>query len=75
MIKPQLVDLEQFKPKPPPIVMPSPKELQSSVNLYMNVVVVGVILVGCYFLYHKLRSKDQETIKYQNDVVQLSKYL
>jgi len=75
MIKPHLVNFAEFVPKSSPSIIKSPKDIQSSVNLYMNVVVIGVILLGCYFLYHKLRSKDQETIKYQNDVVQLSKYL
>ena len=73
MIKPHLVDLDQFKPRPPPQIIPSPKDIQSQTNFYMSIALIGVIILGCYFLYYKLRSKNQEKIKYQNEVLTLKK--
>ena len=75
MIKPHLVDLNQFKPKPPKPIIETPQEIQSKMNWYKNVALVGVILIGSYFLYHKYKNKEVEKRKYNEDVIELAKYL
>ena len=75
MIKPHLVDLNQFKPKPPKPIIETPQEIQYKMNWYMNIALVGVILIGCYFLYHKYKNKEVEKRKYNEDVIELAKYL
>ena len=75
MIKPHLVDLNQFKPKPPKPIIETSQEIQSKMNWYMNVALVGVILIGCYFIYHKYKYKEVDKMKYNEDVIELAKYL
>ena len=75
MIKPHLVDLNQFKPKPPKPIIETPQEIQSKMNWYMNIVVIGVIILGCYFLYRKYKYKEVDKRKYNEDVIELAKYL
>ena len=41
----------------------------------MNVALVGVIFIGCYFLYRKYKYKEVDKRKYNEDVIELAKYL
>ena len=75
MIKPHLVDLNQFKPKPPKPIIETPQEIQSKKNWYMNIVVIGVIILGCYFLYRKYKYKELDKRRYNEDIIELAKYL
>ena len=75
MIKPHLVDLNQFKPKPPKPIIETPQEIQYKMNWYMNVALVGDILIGCYALYYKYKYKVVDKRKYNEDVIELAKYL
>ena len=75
MIKPHLVDLNQFKPKPPKPIIETPQEIQSKMNWYMNIVVIGVIILGCYILYRKYKFKELDKRRYNEDIIELAKYL
>jgi len=75
MIKPNLINLDEFTPKPISPKVPTLQEIQSYTNLYMNIIVVSIIILGCCFLYHKHTSKEQKQRKYQGDVIELSKFL
>jgi hypothetical protein len=75
MIRPQLIKLDEFTPRHIPPRPLTPQEIQSHTSLYMNIIVVGIIILGGCFLYYKLTSKDQEQRKYKDDVIELSRYL
>ena len=59
MIKPSLTNFADFVEKTKPVIPKTPKQLQQSVNWYLNIVVILVILIGGFYLYQRFRNKEQ----------------
>ena len=59
MIKPSLTNFADFIEKPKPVIPKTPKQIQQSVNWYLNIIVILVILIGGFYLYQRFRNKEE----------------
>ena len=59
MIKPSLTNFTDFVEKPKPVIPKTPQEIQQSINWYLNIVVLLVILIGGFYLYKRFTNKAQ----------------
>lgn len=58
MLSPNLTNLSEFV-DPPKLITPiSTKDIQSSVNWYLNILLSMVLCIGGYFLYYRYKYKE-----------------
>ena len=66
MITPSLTNFADFVEKPKPVIPKTPKQIQRSVNWYLNILLFLIICIGGFFLYRKYKNKE----KHQEETVQ-----
>ena len=75
MIKPSLTNFADFIEKPKPVIPKTPKQIQQSVNWYLNIIVVLVILIGGFYLYQRFRNKEEHEQDTRERLKQFDNYL
>ena len=75
MIKPSLTNFADFVEKPKPVIPKTPKQIQKSVNWYLNIIVILVILIGGYYLYQRFKNKGQHEQETHERLKQFDNYL
>jgi hypothetical protein len=70
MNKPKLTDFTDFIEKPKPVIPKSHKEIKNEINLYLNIALILIIIIGAGVLYYRHKYKEQTNeltkIKLQN---------
>lgn len=61
MYKPTLTNFADFIEKPKPVIPKSKYEVQKDINMYLNIALLLVIVIGGLYLYHRFKyKKDRE---------------
>ena len=75
MIKPTLTNFADFVEEPIPVIPKTPKQIQQSVNWYLNIIVLLVILIGVFYLYRRYKYKEQHEQETKEKLKQFDEYL
>jgi len=60
MNKPKLTNFTDFIEKPKPVIPKTPKEIKNEINLYLNIALFLIIIIGSGVLYYRYKYKEQE---------------
>lgn len=75
MLKPSLTDFTDFVEKPKPVKIKTKYEIQKEINLYMNIALFFVILIGIGFLYYRGKHKQEREQIAQKKITELDDYM
>ena len=75
MLSPKLTNLSEFI-DPPKIIVPiSTKDIQGSVNWYLNILLFLVLCIGAYILYYRYKYKEYHEDLTRLKIKELDEYL
>ena len=75
MYKPALTNFADFIEKPKPVIPKSKYEVQSDINMYLNIALFMVIVIGGIYLYQRLNEKKLNELKKQNTIIGFHQYV
>lgn len=58
MLKPKLTNFADFVEKPKPVIPKTKYQVQKEINLYLNIIVFLIIVIGLYYLYQRYKYKE-----------------
>ena len=75
MIKPSLTDFTRFVEKPKRVIPKSTFEIQKDKNVYMNIALLLVVVIGFTFLYYRKKNKKQNEEHAKQKITQFEDYM
>jgi len=75
MFRPSLTNFADFVEKPKPVIPQTKVEIQRSVNWYLNIIVLLVIFIGCFYLYRRYKYKEQHEQETKDKLKHFDNYL
>ena len=75
MLKPSLTDFTDFVEKPKPVKIKTKYEIQKDINLYMNIALFLIILIGVGILYYRGKYKQERELSAQKKITELDDYM
>ena len=75
MIQPSLTNFDDFIEKPKPVIPKSKYEIQSDINMYLNIIVLLIIIIGLFYLYQRFKYKSQHEEETKEKIKQFDEYL
>ena len=75
MYKPTLTNFADFIEKPKPVIPKSKYEVQRDINMYLNIALLLVIVIGGIYLYQRFKYKSQHEEETKEKIKQFDEYL
>ncbi len=71
MIKPNLTNFTYFIEKPKQVIHKTKIQIQEELNLYLNIGLLMIIIIGLYYLYRRYKTKEEHE---KNTKLKLQKF-
>ena len=75
MIRPSLTNFADYVEKPKPVILKTRVELQSDINMYLNIALFLVIIIGIYYLYQRFKYKEEREEETKQKLQDFDNYL
>ena len=75
MLKPSLTDFTDFIEKPKPVKVKTKFQIQQDINLYLNIALFLIIIIGAMVLYYRGKHKEEKKQLASNKITQLDDYM
>jgi hypothetical protein len=75
MLRPKLTNFSDFIEKPKPVIPKTKKDVQSEINLYLNILLFMVIIIGCFYLYYRFKYKKVREEETKEKLTHFNNYL
>ena len=75
MYKPTLTNFADFIEKPKPVIPKSKYEVQSDINMYLNIALLLVIVIGGIYLYQRFKYKQDREEETNQKLQDFDNYL
>ena len=75
MYKPTLTNFADFIEKPKPVIPKSKYEVQKDINMYLNIALLLVIVIGGIYLYHRFKYKKDREEETKQKLQEFDNYL
>ncbi len=75
MLKPSLTDFTDFIEKPKLVKVKTKFQIQQDINLYLNIALFLIIIIGVLVLYYRGKHKEERKQLASNKITQLDSYM
>ena len=75
MYKPTLTNFADFIEKPKPVIPKSKYEVKRDINMYLNIALFMVIVIGGIYLYHRFKYKQDRVEETKQKLQDFDNYL
>ena len=74
-LQPSLTNFADFMEQPKPVIPKTKLEIQSNINMYLNIIVLLIIIIGLFYLYQRFKYKSQHEEETKEKLKQFDEYL